>query len=93
MNNKLAILKKNPITIIAFAIYCFLWLPLLMMACTGALPFQPVIVGEFPLAPIVTIPFSVVMFLNALFRKDQRPFYLTIAVIIYIPLFLLTMGA
>jgi hypothetical protein len=60
---------------------------------SGKLAFQPVIIGEFPLAPVITIPFSVVMFLNAVFRKGQRVFYLVTGVLIYIPLFLLTMGA
>ena len=71
-------LKRYPISCIAFLIYCILWASL----------FTPlaIIIGEWPIAPVIAMPYGVIMLLNCLFRKGDRVFYLVLSVIILFPI-------
>ena len=97
MSNAYSYLKQHPVTIIVLAIYYIIWFPLLIILVTNKVLFEPIVVGEFPLAPVVTIPFTIIftiiMVINAIFRKEHKLFYVIIAGLIYLPLFLLGLKA
>jgi hypothetical protein len=92
MNKVIEYSKWHWMTIMVFIVYCLLWLPLLLWLFTGIELYQPVIIGEFPFAPILTIPFIIIMLLNAAFRKQHKLFYLIMAAVIYMPFFLLSLN-
>jgi hypothetical protein len=85
MRNARVYLKKHPTALIILLIYCFCWSSLLT-------PFA-IIIGEFPVAPMIAIPYCVVMLANAIFREEQRLFYLSVAVIVVIPFFIISILA
>jgi hypothetical protein len=83
-------LKPHVIIIVAFVLYCYIWLPLLCIIFVNKMPFDPIIIGEFPLAPIIAMPFSIVLLLNAIFRGTHKLFYLILAIIIYLPILVIS---
>jgi hypothetical protein len=85
MNSAKIYLKKYPVTFIAFTIYCICW---------GLLftPF-PAVIGEWPIAPIIALPFSILILLNCIFREGHRLFYFFMAIIIGLPFFILSLLA
>jgi hypothetical protein len=88
MNESISYLNQHRIALIVFVIYCLLWLPLEAMVFIDKAPYPPIIIGEFPLVPVIMVPYSLFMLLNALFRQNHKLFYLVIAIIIYVPFFI-----
>ncbi len=85
MNNVYGYLKKYPITLIALSLYFISWISLFIG--------PSIVIGEWPIAPVVALPFGIVMILNAIFRKGHRLFYLIISGIIFLPLFIISLNA
>jgi hypothetical protein len=86
MDKAYAFFKKYPVTLIVFISYGVCWLSLLNQAT-----IPPIVIGEWPLAPVIALPFCVIMILNDLFRKGHRLFYITISIIILIPFFIISL--
>ena len=82
-------LKQHPTSIISFIIYVLLSLPLLLLIVDENFISYTFIVGEFPFAPIIAIPYIIIMILNAIFRKQHKLFYLVMVGLIYLPLLIL----
>lgn len=73
--------KKNPYTLTIFAFYVVCWISL----------FTPYAftIGEWPIAPVVALPLSILMLLNCVFRPGYRYFYFIISTITFLPLLVL----
>ena len=78
-------LIKHKIALLAFILYYIGWFPLLVILFTEKVLYQPIVVGEFPLMPLLTLPFSIIMLINAMFRKKHKLFYVILTVLIYMP--------
>ncbi len=87
MNTNYNYLKQRTFAIFFYIFYCFLWISLIPSFFAGKMLLEPIVVGEFPLAPIITFPSSVVMVLNAVFRKEHKLFYAIMVILIFIPFF------
>ena len=80
-------LKKHPISIVAFFIYFISWITLF-----NWMPFA-ITIGEFPLGPVLAIPFCIAMLINAVFRKEDKLFYLSMGIIVIIPFLIISIVA
>jgi hypothetical protein len=89
MNNAYNYLKQYPFTLIAFILYCYCWCSLF----TDFFPFKPVVIGEWAVAPVISLPFSILMLLNCAFRKGHRLFYFITTAMIYLPFLVLSLLA
>lgn len=81
-------LTNHSVATIAFSIYCIMWFSLFSWS-----PVAPVVIGEFPVAPVICFPFCFIMLLNAAFRKQHKLFYLGVAGLIFLPFFVLMLVA
>ena len=79
-------LKQYPITVLVFILYLICWVSLFD---TGIPLLRPIIIGEWPIAPVNTMPFCMIILLNALFMKGHRWFYLITAFIVILPFLIL----
>jgi hypothetical protein len=77
-------LKRYPVTFVALILYYILW-------CSLFTPFA-IVIGEWPVGPIVALPFLVLILLNLIFRKGHRTFYFIITVIAILPFLLLVLS-
>jgi hypothetical protein len=64
-----------------------------MTVVTGKTFYEPIIVGEFPLVPVIAIPYGIFMLLNALIRRHHKLFYIGIIALIYFPFLVLSFVA
>jgi len=85
MDTAYTYLKRYPITLTAFTIYCICWISLF----SNSAIFHPMTIGEWPIAPVIALPLSIIMILNAVFRKGHRLFYLIISFLIIMPFFII----
>lgn len=77
--------RKYPFTFSLLAFYIICWVSLFTSL--------PIVIGEWPVAPLIAMPLGIIIFLNALFRKQHRYFYLIITAIIILPFFALSLCA
>lgn len=93
MSNTYRYLINHKLSLISFIIYYLGWFPLLMIPITNKVVFEPIIVGEFPLMPLLTIPFTIVMLVNAILRKEHKLFYVAMTILIYLPFVIISKKA
>ncbi len=93
MNKTYQYISNHKVAILAFVLYYIGWSPLLVILLTGKVLYEPIIVGEFPLMPILTLPFSIIILTNAVLRKEHKLFYIIISVLIYAPFIIISLKA
>ena len=81
--------RQYPFTLCSLTLYLMLWLQLLLVFFDENSAFNPITIGEFPLAPVTTLPFCILMLINAAFRAGQRWLYLALAILIFLPFIVL----
>ena len=73
--------KSYPITAIAFIIYIILWVSLFT-------PFA-IVIGEWPVAPLFSLPFLALLLLNVIFNKKSRKVYAFVMGISLLPILII----
>ncbi len=82
-------LKQHPLTFLAVILYLICWISLFSRSEI----LHPVIIGEWTVAPVISMPFCLMILLNALFKKGHRLFYLIMAFIVIFPFIILILLA
>ena len=84
-------LKTYPFSLFFFLLYFICWISL--FDWFSPIEMGVITIGEWPMGPILAMPFCIIILLNAIFRKGHRAFYLIMAAIIILPFFILSLSA